>query len=200
MPNENAFEDFHTAGVIENTKHANIRKAGTTDSPMDVNVIIYTVDTETANIDDITEWISTYNDYNKVVLKVDLLTAEDYTSFDKLSFQREESEVEFANNETLIQGRAMSEDDEFIVHLATSNVKVDGTVRLIHGTKLRVGQYQNPNISCTVYGKGLIDVQNNTWLEAMGAEDVLNCTVEAWGSAAVTGFDSIGDEGEIRLK
>ena len=200
LTNNYMYEDFHSAGVIENTKHANIRKEGTMDSPMDYNVIIYTVDAETANIEDITEWISTYNDYNKVVLKVDLLTAEDYTSFDKLSFQTKESEVEFANNETLIQGRAMSEDDEFIVHLATSNVKVDGTVRLMDGTKLRVGQYENPNISCTVYGKGLIDVQNHTWLEAMGAKDVLNCTVEAWGNTAVTGFESTGDEGEIRLK
>ena len=55
---------------------------------------------------------------------------------------------------------------------------------MYHHTKLRVGQAE-PNINCTVYGNGQIEVQNNAELEAMGSDDTLECYVYLYGSGKI---------------
>lgn len=182
-------EDYHERGVIENTVHGNISTSVQGETPTKYQVIIYTVEEDEADIVDITNWLEKYHDYNKVVLKVGTLISGSYGTFDKLHFADEdgnaiEGEVEFALAETIIDGRELSDDSDEIVHLAVNYVKVDGTVRLMHDSELRVGQY-DPNINCTVYGKGQIEVQNNCRLEGMGAADVLDCKVYTYGSGTI---------------
>ena len=180
---------YHDRGVIENTVHGNISTLKEGETPTKYQVIIYTVTGEEKDIVDITNWLEKYHDYNKVVLKLGKLVCGTYDSFDKLHFADEngtsiEGEVEFANAETIIEGRETSKDGDEIVHLAVEYVKVDGTVRLYHHTKLRVGQAE-PNINCTVYGNGQIEVQNNAELEAMGSDDTLECYVYLYGSGKI---------------
>ena len=182
-------EDYQGRGVIENTVHGNISTTVAGETPTKYQVIIYTVEGDQKDIVDIVNWLEKYHDYNKVVLKVGTLVCGEYKTFDKLHFaddegNRIEGEVEFANAETFIEGREVSQDGEEIVHLAVDYVKVDGTVRLMHHTKLRVGQYE-PNINCIVYGDGEIEVQNNAMLEAMGSNDTLACDVYVYGSGNI---------------
>jgi len=196
--NDDENVDYHDRGVIENTVHGNIAAGEIGETPTKYQVIIYTVEKDEADIVDITDWLEKYHDYNKVVLKVGTLISGSYGTFDKLHFADEDGnaivgEVEFASAETFIDGRETSAVGDEIVHLAVNYVKVNGTVRLEHGSELRVGQYE-PNIDCTVYGIGKIEVQDGCRLEGMGAADVLDCRVNAWGSGAIGAEFETGSE------
>ena len=203
----NKKEEYQNRGVIENTVHGNISTTEAGETPTKYQVIIYTVEGDQKDIVEITDWLEKYHDYNKVVLKVGTLVCGTYDTFDKLHFANEngdpiEGEVEFANAETKIEGRATSADGDEIVHLAVNYVKVNGTVRLLHHTKLRVGQAMDPVINCLVYGDGQIEVQNNAALGAMGNNDKLDCKVYLYGKGNIEAthqFETIGENGSIQV-